>query len=276
MKKGCVFCGRSAPEVTMSKEHVVRALLGKRFPVKQTSTVMRHRYMDDSFTKIQERGLTIPRSPFDLTVNRVCKPCNEGWLESKVEVPAEDIISFLMNGLPFAINADSARALATWAAKTAAVRSLMDPGKRMIPDEHFGFIMSELAPPPGTQVFLANTEFCGDTFTRHHRMVFNAGKADEAACHLTTIILGSMALYVLGVAGDENSQGLQETAHRLEAHDTLRLWPRPVSARWPNGLLPFALAKEMSGIVIPSDALMSFPHASFDLRPGPLGSEGNK
>lgn len=260
-KSYCAFCGRSPPAIKMSKEHVIRSALRKYYPVEQAySQTLRQKVKMDT-GEVSSRVLQIPGRGFDMTVNKVCKVCNESWLNSKVEIPAEPLLAAAMQGKPLSIDSSSAKTIALWAAKTAAVRALMDSGLRAIPDEHYLHIMTELEPPPGTFVWLGHGAWNGETMSRHVR-----AETELCTLHVTTINYGHLCLFVVGISEPFLADVvLAPTIARLDSYETIRLWPGPRSASWPSRALPHDVVQQLSGFVIPPGAVpVPGEHASFD------------
>lgn len=109
-RKACIFCGSTTNKI--SKEHVFRNALRKYAP---SDLGM----MFENFTTGERRELK--DSLFDQTLRKVCKPCNEGWME-RLEVQVEPVLAALIMGEPTSLTQHEARALARWAAKTNVVR----------------------------------------------------------------------------------------------------------------------------------------------------------
>ncbi len=240
----------------MSKEHVLRARFAKVFPIVSSSNRLRQVYRKIEDGSIESRDFLIPSSPFDMTVNEVCKSCNEGWLVKKVEDPAEQALVHLMLGRPLLLGMlekNTAKAIALWSSKTAAVRALVDKGQRAIPPEHYEIILHTLEPPPGTSVWLANIECCSDTFTRHFRFFVQLDFNLAATAHFSTFLLGHLGIFVVGISEPSLATVFKETGAKLDAHNALRIWPEPQSAIWPRSLISLQLAKELSTYVEPKD-----------------------
>jgi hypothetical protein len=174
--------------------------------------------------KEQFRKLRLPMGPFSQTVNDVCKQCNEGWLNKTVEQGAESALFPLILGEGLNLTLEQTAALALWAAKTAAVRALVDSQPRAIPPLHYEWLMQTHTPPPHTDVWLARSEFLSSTFTRHQRFFFEV-RADETSMHLTTFIIGHVAFFVLGCGTEVGSALLEPVISEFDFHPILRLWP---------------------------------------------------
>ncbi len=252
-QKLCVFCGKCAPDVKMSKEHVLRAYFAKFFPGAGEKTVFNQRFVaiDGSLKDI---GRSIPNNPFTLTANDVCKPCNEGWLNTEVEVPAQDVLLSLMFGRQITLDKQAMKSVALWGAKTAVVRGLIDAGERVIPQHHYRYIKENLAPPPGTFVWAGFVDFDAKTFTRHLRFsLIEEGGTRTHFCHVTTLVLGNLALFVLGNSRPEDSHTLQRVVRKLDSEQLVRVWPESVTVNWPLVPMPLAWAYSLSRDALPED-----------------------
>jgi hypothetical protein len=200
------------------------------------------------------RDKRLPISAFDMKVNDVCKPCNEGWLEQKVETPAENAIIRLMNGLPLFINNANAK-IYLCGSKTAAVRALIDPGHRAIPPEHYNAIRIDLVPPPGTLVWLANIQYCSDMLTRHLRVALKDDDQLALVTHVTTFLLGNLGLYVMGASNPAQSEEVfHESQRRLAMAGALKIWPNAVSTVGPapRNVISLPLADQLSNYFPPN------------------------
>lgn len=67
-------------------------------------------------------------SIFDQVVKKVCKPCNEGWMEA-LETEVESVLFPLIRGEETQITPEAGLALARWAAKNTGVASYYAPGR---------------------------------------------------------------------------------------------------------------------------------------------------
>lgn len=256
-RKMCPFCGQSAPQVKFSNEHVMRAALKKYFRAPLLAGITLHQArLEEDLSKSAVRSVKeLPIGPFDMTVNKVCKACNEGWMNFDVEMPAEQLLADLIQGLDTYIGVANGYSLALWAAKTACVRALFETGQSCIPVEHYAHLKNTLTPPPFTFVWVARVDNRASTFMRHVRMMLEGFfPGEKSTAHLTTIIYGHMALYVLGCSSDYGLSELGPIAHSINERDTMMLWPLAHSAKWPFvspsmlqvGALPRRLAHQLS------------------------------
>jgi hypothetical protein len=243
--RACAFCGRKPPEVKMSKEHVVRSALRKHLPHIEKPHQTQQQFLDPSDGKFRTRE-HVDRSPnaaFNMVVRHVCKPCNEGWLVRSVERPVEQLLGAMLTGTPALISKSDSEALGLWAAKTAAMRALMDPGMRFIPEDHYHHIRDRLQPPPGTFAWAASLPMVLSCVSRHVRLAL---PLRTVLAHVTTFYYGHLAIFVVGVSEGDSSVELPETVARLDALPTLRLWPNALSSRWPLPPLAPAMLEPLS------------------------------
>lgn len=120
--KACDFCGRSAPEVSLSREHVfAQSLRDAVQPAKD------HTYASVADKSGQLKGgkSTRPVSMFDVTSRRVCRECNSGWM-SELEVVANPILRRLIAG-ETTLTGTEVDVVRRWLVKTAVVSHMAEP-----------------------------------------------------------------------------------------------------------------------------------------------------
>lgn len=185
----CLFCGRSAPDVKMTKEHVLRSWFQRFMETDNEgyAYVGMHRADDSNEVQLTERNIVA--SPWQLTVREVCKNCNTVLLNELIEKPIEDTLLAMMLAIPIVLLPTGSRAVATWAAKTAVVREAQDRGRRAITPNAAAHIVERLEPPPYTFVLAGLAEAPPNTFSRHIRLEFTFESVLDS-CHVTTFILG--------------------------------------------------------------------------------------
>lgn len=208
----------------MTKEHVLRARLSKLLPLTDAKVNWGQAFICPDTNKVTKKQRRIPNGPFDQTVNDICKECNEGWLNLKVEIPSEQYLDPLVSGDPITTDVGLRQLVSLWAAKTAAVRGLLDPKPRGIPSEHYQWIMNELSPPPHTYVWLGKSEFNPFTMTRHLRFGGWTGE-NFSRCHMSTFVIGYAALFILGCEDDFGEEIVRSTVEALNSAQLVRLWP---------------------------------------------------
>ncbi|MFJ3914110.1 hypothetical protein [Streptomyces vinaceus] len=259
MKK-CLFCGRSAPEVKMTGEHVLRRELVNQVlweAPKSRTEVVRH-YADGTPTEVSRE---IPQSILDQTLKDVCGACNNGWMND-LENRAEKTLVPLLRGERVVVTSDDAEVLATWAAKTAMVRARVDADPYTVPEEHRTHLMNAGTPPSNLTVWVATCDPHPSARTRHYRLVrelpgtpiLQTAEDGEtwmvgvetpySLGHVTTIVINHIALFI----AEADSEALHaELVTTLDPTSTAtRLWPAPNQFHWP--LPPVLTPDEIDGI----------------------------
>jgi hypothetical protein len=242
--KTCVFCKKSPPEVKISREHVLRKKIKKLFP--DLAGMSLHQFNPDKDTGGSSHKVKfIPQSPYELQVNDVCKTCNEGWMET-LEVEAEEFLfpSFLGEKIQLPKNVTDIFAL--WAAKTAAVRGLVDSTTIAVPSEHFSWIKENLTPPPFTFIWLGNSESKPSSLTRQLTfMLQHSGKVIHL--HLTTIVIGDVAFFILGCGDKLGVDFCFPTISFFNTQSLFQIWPTTNATHFKDlAVLPVERIKELS------------------------------
>lgn len=238
--KCCVFCGKSPPEIKLTREHVLRKAIAKILPYEPGINLLQSSF--DRVTARQKRTTKfLPQTNYNLTVNDVCKNCNEGWLNVKIELAVEKYLFALIVGTEIDLPKPASDLLALWAAKTAAVRGLMDSRPLAVPPEHFAWIKNNLTPPPFTYVWIGRCEFTPEGWTRHRRLAAEHNKNVDFV-HMTTLAIGHVVFYVLGCGGKMGLEMCAETIANLDWHPIFQIWPASNATHF-NKLPAFSLEK---------------------------------
>lgn len=220
-KNRCPFCLKSPPEITFSKEHILRDKLNKTFPPLKKEVIWKNKVLQQD-GKISEQHKTIPQGPFDRTVNSVCKTCNESWMEQLENEVEEDLLG-LIHGRISTPAPEIRRALARWATKTAAVYSLMHrDGQPGFPLQHFPILKTTNEPPTLTYVWFCECSYNHNTFIRYRRSL--VGLSAELSVYLTTISIGRAVFFILG-SESEVAMSILEGEVALRDIFSHRIWP---------------------------------------------------
>lgn len=126
----CVFCGRTG--VKMTREHVFGDWISKYF-IEELGIDLNG---SAEIVNADGSATYYPITPFQQTVNIVCKQCNEGWM-SELEVSVMNRLKLMITGKSVMLRSNAQRNLAFWCAKTALVLDHLHPQSRIIPDLHF-------------------------------------------------------------------------------------------------------------------------------------------
>ena len=120
--KACDFCGRSAPEVSLSREHVFAKSLRDAVQSAKDHT---YASVTDKSGQLKGGKSTRPVSMFDVTSRRVCRECNSEWM-SELEVVANPILRRLIAGETTLTGAE-VDVVRRWLVKTAVVSHMAEP-----------------------------------------------------------------------------------------------------------------------------------------------------
>lgn len=120
--RACDFCGGSAPEVSLSKEHVFAQLLRDTVTHAEDHT---YASATDKSGQLKGGKSVRPVAMFDVTSRRVCRECNSGWM-SELEVAANPVLRRLIAGETTLTGAE-VDVVRRWLVKTAVVAHMAEP-----------------------------------------------------------------------------------------------------------------------------------------------------
>lgn len=159
-----------------------------------------------------------------------------------LENECKGLLSPLILGEEAEFDADQARVVAAWAAKTAMVLEFTGSGRehptlRTVPSEHRTWLMERQEPPPHTRVWFAQyeervtAEYWHSAMAILPRSELQAARPELGNTHITGLALGKLFLLTLGTTVDYLARlGPPEV---LEQAFT-RLWPNPEApVTWP-------------------------------------------
>lgn len=226
---GCQFCGAKGD---LTREHVlaewVRPLLtGPRAPyVAATGGVV---------TRIWDAPVA------SLTVRRVCRSCNNGWMHD-LEIAAKPIITALVAGEVRTLTVEDQRILSTWGAKTAMAYDLAQP-RPNVPFENRSWLRERRVLAPATLMLLAR--YGGTRFpllaahgTPRFTVEWGAQSASDWLGYLVSVSVGPLVLQLFGHAL-ENVVDLRPRGWKADF--ACVIWPDPEPLTWP---LPRALGDD--------------------------------
>jgi hypothetical protein len=236
--RSCIFCGRSAPEVKMTREHVIRDWLGQQLRAESpgrspNTTIKSVSYPDEARAgPSQERPVHL----WDYTLNDVCGSCNHGWLNREVEMPVQRQLLAMIRGAPAIVTSrEIAVKVATWATKTAYVFGVMQENWRVLTPDQIGHLRQTLTPPPLVAVRLAHISY----YEWLSIVSWSFGKlgGPREYGYVSNLMIGEMMLQVI-IAGGAMSFGAITSVlppHSI-ASSLAQLWPAPpVSVSFPPG-----------------------------------------
>lgn len=218
-----MFCQRRGP---LSREHVIPEWIT-------------HHLGSGQVTHALTRGATTTRTwatdALSLTVKRVCKKCNTGWMEREVEAPAQTLMPALIRGEPKVMDPDEQRVLARWAAKTAVMFQYVVTPPRPVPAGRRRALYTRFEPSGDTLVFLAARLPEAATFARHH--AYQLRPPDPTLgledAELVTFGIGHLVLQVFVFRFAEHTT-FQPTGNVRGGTIDVRIWPLSgVTLIWP-------------------------------------------
>lgn len=209
-KRACVFCGGPAE----TAEHVLPKWLEDLFPddAREYEDI---RHVPGEASRVDVWGST---SVVGRVVNRVCQPCNNGWMsrmENHRAKPA--LLPLLQSDHPLSrpLDAQTQADLATWAVKTALVAELSNPDTRIASDALARQVMDRQAPCDGAGVYLAYYDGAW------MKLSYNHGVRGYPPFSLTTIQLHRV-LFQVFLWGGGGTINVPEVEH---ASRNQQIWP---------------------------------------------------
>lgn len=244
--KTCIFCKKSPPDVTMTKEHLFPKWMKEKIPYEK-SIIFSGNYREDIFSpgnKYELREMD-GLSPFDMAVAAVCNQCNNGWMSCELEEPIQSILIDLTHGFTRELTNDDIKLLIRWSIKTAIIRAKIEKGLFGIPEEHIRSVF-ENRPLESVNVWIGCYPPDTECFTRFQRVVDENGyKAYTASFRINSLFIQIIGCedYSLEDIYDksfftqrEDSIGFMVNITALEKHQKIA-WPLKEKIRINHHLL---------------------------------------
>lgn len=222
----CIFCGQRRK---LSREHVVPQWVSRvlsKDPRGWPAPIRGYR---------QDREGNVTRTfvgskVVELVMRRVCKVCNEGWMEQQLERPSQPILGPMLAGQAVTLDPAAQSLLAAWMAKTAMVYGYTtSPVMELAPDWLTHMYQRQRAPDTW-HVWIATYIGSRPVFSHHADITLSFPDDSPGTPHgvLMTLVIGYVAFKVLGVYGGTPSDPGPEVMARL--------WPppdTPTDLSWP-------------------------------------------
>jgi hypothetical protein len=194
VKLRCLFCTSTAGK--RSKEHLLRRDFKKSFP-EAPGLAFSHLTRDD--LELVQR----PISQFDMTLNRVCRECNQGWLND-LERQAWVVIEEITTGnRKSALSRSDVATLGFWAYIRALLRTHISP-RGQAPRALFEEAYRSGAVPPGSFAALgASTHYVWEAGT-HQSVTVRPGNH-----YLGFVAFGLGALVFLVSISDSSAEAAE-------------------------------------------------------------------
>jgi len=138
----------------MSKEHAIPQWVARDLGVVRVNPM------------IKGSGIVVrPMNGVDVLVNRVCKPCNEGWMQRLEASFATTVPGILTGqGIPITLQPADQEMLGLWATKTGYMLTAgtsFATGGAVVPPAHLATLYRARRPPPNTTVMLGAVDAQG-------------------------------------------------------------------------------------------------------------------
>jgi hypothetical protein len=248
----CVFCGARK----VSKEHVIPSWVDKVLPSLPPGVRLRHTFEQGSFEA----------DALSLTVKRVCRECNHGWMEQDIESPNRPILTPMFLGKSCSLTPDEQEHVATWAVKTQMMAQYRHLPHRPVAREQLQWLYENVTVPPKSRVWLAG--FAGELSHRvwgrtHNFQLFAPQGPDLAAseiydAEMMTLCVGHLVFQVLKWTSPEpqlDIAGLSDETTQF----MLQIWPTSnLVLPWPPNV-----------VLDTEESLSNFAHAFMDAEEPP-------
>lgn len=199
----CLFCRTARGK--RSKEHVFRASFKERFPAPKGLTFSWR--STEGEMELHER----PISQFDITINAVCRECNQGWLDDLDNQATAVIHELTVGNTKSALSELEVRTLGFWAYVRALLLTHVHPRGRA-PESFF-----ESAFRARTEQSIPNGSFVSLGASTHQ--IFEAGAVQSATIRPGDHYLGfvgfGLGALVFLVAISDASPGVSAIAREI-------------------------------------------------------------
>lgn len=225
----CAFCGKRPPEVRRSDEHVLKESL-KYLATPGSRLAGSHIYRDPKTgeTRIEYQE-DRNKNGYQATVE-ICAACNTKILNNKIEKPFEADFREMREGRAVTLDSDSVTRMATWAAKTAMTKELLDKdrGDPSIPEWQYRWLHEYVSPPKTMLMYFGKVENRPNGYS-HHRRFRADPQVPETAGHFTTFVIGHFWVVVVGFAHENGfdlfRDGIDAFYGQNHLRSLARFWP---------------------------------------------------
>ena len=228
MARTCIFCG-SDRELT--KEHAWPSWLSNHFSTRFAFRKGFRLTSDQWGQRISDRRV----KGLDLTVNRICAECNNGWM-SRLETEAMPLLSPLIDGKHRAIWSDEQAIISAWFIKTAMVFEFTAGSSRepYYTDEERRGVRAERAIPRSTIILLGGYRGDGyQGFTQDRDLNVQSEGGSTYRRYVNVLSIGHLLMFAV-------SDGLRENLAEVPWPDDqdveetwVSIWPSHGPQTWP-------------------------------------------
>jgi hypothetical protein len=222
----CIFCKQRRK---MSREHVIPLWVSKVLsedPRGWPTPIRGYRHDRDGNVTWTFTG----SKAVELVMRRVCKVCNEGWMERELERPLQPILGPMLRGQATTILPEMQPVLAAWAAKVAMVYGYTERPIIESDPDWLALMYHQQRMPDTWNVWVSTYIGPRPVFHNYQTVSFPDDDPSSPKGVQMTLVIGYVALKVLGL--------YRGTAQDSGPEVMLRLWPspdNPVPLDWPTG-----------------------------------------
>ena len=231
MKKTCVFCGASGAKIT--KEHAWPNWIRKLFAAGETKVIG----FRTPNAKLGEFTYAT-QDDMGVTVNVVCKKCNEGWMHDLEDAVRAFLEPVIRDGATTTFTPHQQTVLATWATKTAMVFEFAGKSVPFFTADERDDLRRRLFPPSYIMTWLAHYSGPFMSLSYGARMTFDEDRTmgiGPLQAQGAVIAVGQLAFQVLGI--HRPASGMATIPVHGEWDEKLmRIWPPTNPKTWPPAL----------------------------------------
>jgi hypothetical protein len=170
----------------------------------------------------------------DLVARRVCRSCNQGWMNN-LERLARPHLTPLFEGQLRVLDAPTQRVVAAWAVKTALALALAAPPPRAVEPVHYRELARlQRRPPKNTHVWLGAYRGWRHAFHCPRSLTFTEPRGNASEGYAATF---SVARPIFHVVGHSHADEISIIKGGIWPRATVKIWPVEGLAHWPTPML---------------------------------------
>lgn len=149
----CIYCGTTG----VTNEHIIPQWLGKIIGRSEPTNSLSHKLYGRGATIIDEEWSERPGDGHTVTVRRVCKSCNGGWM-SKMQATVKPLIIEMLSGDHLVLHRLHQTRLAAWSAMTFMNGDFRRPFSSAIPQEDRTYLLNNQLAPRSWYIWIGRYE----------------------------------------------------------------------------------------------------------------------
>ena len=222
----CVFCHRDI-ETKASREHVIPKWVRKLYPKGAV------------FTLTRRDGGSFQSKTIDITINTVCKDCNNHWM-SDLEARSSPIVGPMLKGVTQGLSVEQQALVSTWATKTAMTLDQTYPASEQVfAPALCKLLMEHQLPSPGVIVhfgrYVGDGAFLAIAHNDLYRRAIPPGTRPRPPDASRSFVRLDQLIVEVTVTQDAK---LDLRATGRDINDMIiKIWPSAVPVAWPPRLV---------------------------------------